>query len=417
MNSFVSRTVRVAGLLLVLAMALGSKSAFAATSADATIFNKATLTYSGGTVEAGISVKIALVEAAPVLSSPGDFGITTGETETVLYTITSGANGLDTYDLSAPSDDDPDGTLNAPVINFLEGATGSTALTGDQITLGGAITAATNTTANQILIPAGSEVNLVDGSYVSVAGLGVFKINGITPGTVASLANGDEVFTVVNLDTTTDLPADPRVTGADFGVGAVGPALLVGEEKQFRVEITAGSFIGGATAGDYNITVTADGGGGAGTDELVVTVGAVVVSFSKQVALVTGATAGVGGTVGTYSSAPSFEVQTDDVLEYRIVAQPAAGQPKIEDAVITDFVPDYTFYVEDSLYLNGVQVGCDSGCPLGSDNGTLPLASGTFQVNSQAGASDDGTGNDGVGKLGTIDAGNQATVTFRVIVE
>lgn len=392
-----------------------SGQAWAAASADATIFNKAKLTYSGGTAEAAVSVTVALVGAEPALTSSGDTSVTSGATTTILYTVTSNSNGLDNYDLGSSSLNTPldgSGSLTAPTVKFLSGSTGTVEIT--DFDLGAAITATNNDAANQVLIPAGSEVNLAVGMYVNVTGFGVYRISGITAGTVADI-NNDEVYSRIDLDTTTDLPADTRITGADFGVSAVGGAIQLGEQAQFRLQVTGGGFTGDTSSGTHDITVSVDPDsdpGDTAEDIVQVQVNAALVFFTKKIAPVTGAALdGTGGTVGTYVTTP-FDVATGDVLSYQIEVGPTAGQPAITDAVITDTAPDYTLYVEDSLTLNGVQVST----VIGGDGGTLPLEAG-LAVNSQGGPSDDASGNDGVGAEGIIDPNNSAVLTFRVIVE
>lgn len=60
--------VRACVGVVLLGLGAFAPSALAATSADATIFNKATLTYAGGTVQASVSVSVALVGTTPTLS-------------------------------------------------------------------------------------------------------------------------------------------------------------------------------------------------------------------------------------------------------------------------------------------------------------------------------------------------------------
>lgn len=404
-----------------LILSLFSWNAPAATSADATIFNQAKLTYSGGTATVGVSVKVALVGATPTLSSPSDDSVTAGDVVAILYTVTSNANGLDNYDLSTTQSSlaNNTGTLQDAGIVFLQGDTGTTQIT--NLDLGAAITANSNLVANQISIPAGAEVNLANERYINIDGIGIYKIdtaanNGIEPGTVASIGNdGVETHTYVNLLTTTDLPGDPLVTGGDFAPGAVAGGTQVGEVRQFRVEVTGGTFTGDSTQGTHSITTIADpdtGSAANAEDEVAIEVTAATVFLTKDIALVTGADgSGNGGTVGAYTTT-SFDVSTGDVLSYRITVGPAAGQPAITGASIDDAAPAFTSYVTDSLFLNGVQVSVVNG----TDGGIFPLDGG-FVVNSKDSGINDGSGNDGTGEAGVIDAGASAQIIFRVIVD
>ncbi len=364
-----------------------------------------------------MSVSVALVGAAPTFSTtPADDTVTSGDDLQLLYAVTSNANGLDNYNLRTASVVDGannTGNLGAPGAKFLQDASGTTVIT--NLDLGAAITAGANDTSNQVFIPAGAEVNLAEGMYVELAG-GVYKIEagGITAGTVPDI-NNDEVFARIDLATTTDLPGDPRVTGADFNAGDIGAGVQLGEQRQFRAVVTGGTLTGDSTRGTHTIDfeATADTGGASATDQVVVTVEAATVFFTKSVAPVTGANPdGTGGAVGTYESSPTFDISPGDVLEYKILVGPTSGQPAISNAEITDQSPNFTAYVADSLKLNGVQVSTVNG----SDGGTLPLET-AFQVNSPNSGIDDGSGNDGTGELGVIDAGASAEVIFRVIVD
>lgn len=406
---------RVFASVLLLTLGAFAPGALAATSADATIFNKATLTYAGGTVQASVSVSVALVGTTPTLSSPADSAVTSGDLVEILYTITSGANGKDTYNLSTTSVDaaTPAGTLTPPGIVFLEGASGSTTIT--SIELEAVVTAASNDTANQLFIPAGAETNnLSTGTILRLPPVpstgftgGTYLVDSITPGTVPDI-NNTEVFTRVNLTPQGGSPA--------IGVGDIPEAIQAGEEATFRVQLTGGDLVGGGDSGTHTVSVIADPVTGSvpnAVDEVVVTVTPVVVFMTKKVAVYDS-----GETVANQAYVTSGIVaSTGEVLIYQIEVGPSSGEPAITAAIVTDQVPEFTTYVADSLTLNDIQVGCASGCPLASDSGTLPLASGTFQVNSKGGPSDDGTGNDGVGQLGIIDANNSATITFRVTVD
>jgi hypothetical protein len=408
-------------LVAALGLMFSSSNAAAATSADATIFNQAKLTYSGGSVTVGVSVKVALVGATPTLSTPADDSVTSGDVVEILYAITSNANGLDNYDLTTTQSNiaNNTGTLQNAGILILAGDTGTTQIT--NLDLGAAITASPNLVANQISIPAGAEANLANDMYINLDGFGVYKIDtaansGIVPGTVASIGNdGVETHTFVELLTTTDLPGDSLVTGSDFAIGAVAGGIQVGEIKQFRVAVTGGAFTGDSTSGTHTVTTSADPDTGAAVsaeDDVDIAVTAAAVSLTKDIALVTGADgAGNGGTVGAYTTT-SFDVSPGDVLSYRITVGPEAGQPAIIDASIDDSVPAFTTYVTDSLRLNGIQVSTVNG----TDGGTFPLDGG-FAVNSPNSGSNDGSGNDGTGEAGVIDSGASAQLIFRVIVD
>jgi uncharacterized repeat protein (TIGR01451 family) len=390
----------VLALLVLLASLSVVPAASAATSADATIFNKATLTYSGGTVTAGVSVSVALVGAAPTLSAPADDSVASGGTVQYTYTITNNSNGRDTFNLTSGSVEATDsGTLGVPGLSFLQGASGSVSIT--NVNLGAAITGAVNAVDNVLLIPAGSESNLSTSSVVIVGG-NPYTVDSITAGTVPDL-NNTEVLTQVTL-----LPgSSPTLTA-----GSVAAGTQFGERVTFRLSVTGGTITGTPTVATHTVTTTATSvadGTKTATNDTVTTVAAVNVFMTKKVALYD---PGQPVTNQTYVTS-GLSAKTGGVLIYQIEVGPSAGQPDITTASITDAVPDFTEYVTDSLTLNGVQVSTIRGS---SDGGTSPLIAG-FAVCSQGDAGDDGTCEDGVGKTGVIRSNNTAVVTFRVTVK
>src|SRR3982750_2753659 len=84
-----------------------AQSALASTAANTTITNSATVNYNDGggvaqtPVTATVSVTVTLVPSAVTLSSPANQTIAQGASATLTYTITSTANGPDTYNLSS----------------------------------------------------------------------------------------------------------------------------------------------------------------------------------------------------------------------------------------------------------------------------------------------------------------------------
>jgi uncharacterized repeat protein (TIGR01451 family) len=87
-------------------------------------------------------------------------------------------------------------------------------------------------------------------------------------------------------------------------------------------------------------------------------------------------------------------------LEYVIIAN-ATGTGDVTGAQITDTVPVFTTYIDDTTTLNGAAVGTP-------DSGVLPLIA-TLSINTPGAAA--GT------LTGAITPGNDAIVTFRVTVQ
>ncbi len=399
--------------LVLAALFFAANSAQAATSADATIFNRATLSYDGGAdVTVGVGVKVGLVGAAPTLNAPGDDSVVSGNVAIFTYTIFSNATGSDTYNLTANS---VDSGVNAPGTIIFKDAG---AVTVTSIVLGASISGGTNTAGNTVLIPAGSEVNLSVGMDVRLPAVGgfaggLYNIDSITAGTVKTV-NVDEVLTVLNLSPLSGSPA--------IAIGDIPAGTPIGEEKTFTMEVPTGTLTAPPTSGTHTVTLTATGvtvppsAPFVTTDEVIVTVTTILVTMTKSVAIVdTGGAActATNGTVGAFVFFPTvLDADSGACVAYRITVAPAAAQPALTTAIVTDAVPEHTIYVTDSLLLNTVQISTISG----TDSGTLPLAAGTFQVNSPNSGANSGTGRDGTGDLGVVDAGATAELIFRAVI-
>lgn len=405
------------GLIAALLVLGGMLSipARADTSAGATIFNQATLTFNGGTEVASVKVGVALKPVAPQITAPSNPGTptTSGGEETLIYTIVAKANGRDTYDLSNPNSvtncTQNCGALSSHGITFLDGTTGNTAIT--DITLEAVITSQPSE-AGKIVIPAGAEANLTAGTIVDIGGF-TYVVGTIEPGTVAA---------VNTPETPTKVPLTPGGTnpGAAIGAGDVLAGVVVGEVKQFRAVIATGILSGGATEGEHDIVVRAtsqtDNTELTDASTVTITVSPVQVTITKQVANVTDASLGPAcGSPPCFGSSNSVSARTGHVLRYRItmsVPDDGDADPNehLTGAVLTDVVPDYTSYVTDTLVHNSDNVAAVNG----TDGGTLPLIGG-FTVNSPGGG--DGSGFNGDGTAGTIVEGGTATVTFDVTVD
>src|ERR1039457_4534030 len=103
-----SRTTISAQLVMIGMLVFASTPAWANLAANTQIINQAQLSYNDGvatkTATASVTVTVGLVAAAPNIV-PGPPQSTSyngaGTTRTDSYTITAGANGPDTYNLSA----------------------------------------------------------------------------------------------------------------------------------------------------------------------------------------------------------------------------------------------------------------------------------------------------------------------------
>jgi uncharacterized repeat protein (TIGR01451 family) len=403
---------------------LGSMPGFqanAATSAGATIFNKATLTYNGGSVSAAITVGVALLPSPPVLSSPPDpaANTTSGATEPITYSITSSANGKDTYNLTSSSVDlctESCGTLGAPAVTFLLGSTGATTIT--SVVLEAVITSGDSNTSGEIIIPAGAETdNLSSGTIVSIGG-STYVVGTITAGTTANV-DAAEVPTRVALSPGGNNP------GTAIGDGSGGTVLIpagtqVGEVVEFRTMIVGGTLSDGATEGTHTVTTIATSGtdnSQSQSDAVRVTVVPVLVTVTKEVANKTDPSLGPSCPAPCFGGSNDVSAKSGQTLIYRITLSVPATEPAdLTGAVLTDAVPEFTTYVADSLTLNGTRastVAPGQGGTSPGDAGVFPLQGG-FSVNSPG---EPGSGFAGSGTQGVIVKGSSAVVTFEVVVD
>lgn len=223
------------GALAFLMTALGAPAiAGASTAANTVITNTATVNYAdaGGNaqtaVQASASVTVSLVPTAVTLSSPGNQTIEQGNSATLSYTITSNANGPDTYDLT-----------NADTRTNVAGG----ALTypgGNSIVLGGS-TLADDADAGETTI-----TTPYDGTNDSV-------VNGLAVGdTVVIGANAYVISAIVeNPGSNTATITIPAITGATVATGAV-----IGERQTFSATQTSGTVTAGSS-GTHSLVTTA----------------------------------------------------------------------------------------------------------------------------------------------------------------
>ncbi len=237
----------IAGLMLV----VFAGQAFADLAATHIIRNSVTVDYddAGGAAQtaatADVDITVNLVEAAPTVafdslaSDPLD-PVGVGETISLVYTVTSNANGLDTYTVGTAQTPNPGGVVTFGTIT----PPSPVSLGATTASLGAAISSfeAADVAAGagtQITVPAddngdGADINgLVIGDTVRVAG-GICIVNDITEPGAGNEANA-----------TATLEVDQCV-----GTGTLNDADQIGEQLIVTVEVT------GDTAGTADVTVT-----------------------------------------------------------------------------------------------------------------------------------------------------------------
>ena len=368
----------LAGLVL----SVTGASALASVGGGATIHNVATMNFDGGQVSAHVNVQVLTVGSTPTIVATSEQAFS-GDTVVVTYSVTNTSNGSDTFDLQVSTNDTG------------VGAPANLAIAPASLTLGASITSQPSA-AGTVFIPAGSETNLAPGDRVRL-NLGgtdyVYTITSVAPGMPAATSGNTttpEVPTGLQLSPVGSAPA---IVAGNIPVGT-----QIGEVGSFTVTLDAGAITVPGAGGSHEIevqgTTAAPGPGGAG--DVVVftdTSGSVAVqsgeaALTKEVRNVT-----LGGAFAT----TGVTARPGDVLEYRITASTVPGED-VTGAVLTDQIPQYSSYVEDSTSLNGTAFGTP-------DSGVFPFAGGGAAISSSGGAA------------GQILDGENAVVLFRVTVE
>jgi uncharacterized repeat protein (TIGR01451 family) len=308
------RPLRAAALILG-AVALTASSALASTAANTVITNTATVNFNdaGGVaqtaVSASASVTVTLVPAAVTLTSPPNQTISQGTSATLTYTITSSANGPDTYNLASTATPTNDSSVTP---TFPGGAS---------VSLGGTTLAAA----------AANGDNAVTVPYDGVAGA---TVNGIGVG--STIVVGGNPYTVTSV--TKNAGANTTTIGISTVIagGGVAAGQIVGERKTFTETVASGNITSGSS-GSQSVSTTATSAtapnpAATQTTATVITVNRPTLTVAKQVSTDGGATFGATGTAppGT-------------VLIYKITAT-NTGSTNATTVVFTDVVPAYLTY-------------------------------------------------------------------------
>lgn len=361
----------------------------ASTSAGATIWNKVTVNYTAAGVTTSNSdvetVTVLTLATAPTVTVDPTSQITLAGSDVVYsYTVTSNANGPDTYAVAINAATSTNNFVNAQ----------SNSLSTTSIDLWGGIVTASG--AGYVELPGGfDQTNLTDGDKITLIVGGTPRYYTVTAAsTVAGSVNattGAEIKGRVYL--TPAGGTDPAITALNVGPGAV----ISEYYDALTNTLTAG-------------TLTAAPADGTHKTNLKFTTTATDLSATPAVVnYIT--TAGSGNETTT--------TVKDQVLTIDKVADPASAKPgetitytitvtnvstnAATGASITDPVPTYTTYVANSTRLNGKTVA--------GDGAASPLVGGL--------AIDDDVPvrTAGNAAAGTIQGGGVATIIYQVTVE
>lgn len=410
---------RLAAIAAVFAAgsALVPTVASANTAANTTIRNTVYVDYADASAVAQpqisdeADVVVQLVAATPSLNAPADQTIAPSSTATYNYTVTSNANGPDTYNLST--------TVGTE--NNLSGSTANTSVA--SVTLGattvavapGAITANTPTA---ITVP--SDTTGSSGAVNDIASGDVVVISGVRCD-VTAINDVGTALTGAITNSTITVDCD---SGISPGIGAV-----IGEQQTFDTTVDPNGWTAPNT-GDVTVTTSAQDAladAAAATDDTLTTVEQllVVTKYVRNVLNAAGNAGGAGSvTVGgnTYYASGVVGVP-GDTLEYLIEVENTSAGNDATDVVISDAVPAFTTLVTTSLDVldnSGTSVGAANDTADDGDQGEV-VSNTVYLYPGDALATlgnDTATGGGNVnGDGGTVGAGNFAYGVFQVTVD
>lgn len=406
-----------AAILLMLAFGVAPPLAHAV-SGNATIFNEATVTYTSGaatlTASDDVTVLVTTLATAPdfgldTTTNPAAQTVDAGADATYDYTLTSNANGTDTYNLSLASVD------NAFVSASTDAGVPAT------MTLWGGIVVDVPAN-NTIDLPGGSiSGDLTAGVSVVVLDIGgtdeTYTVATVTPGNAQTTVPTDEVYDRITL---TPIGASPAVTNINVLAGD-----QIGEQGTFTLTQTAGTPNTPGTDGTHTNTITSittavtvTGGAVTVTNNdgglTVTTVNSPAVTILKESRNVTAA--------GAFAAAGTT-AKPGEVIEYRITVTGDPGA-SITNVFLTDVIPDYTAILTGAYGGNDVQVDFTDVATAGAldysttftvanDGDEAETAAGSLTVTFGIGAGD---ADPGASVGGTLNAADFAEVYFRVTV-
>ena len=347
-----SRTPSRVAAFILGALALTATSAVASTAANTVITNTATVNYNdaGGAAQAAVTasaaVTVTLVPSAATLSSPPAQTIAQGGPgATLTYTITSTANGPDTYNLSSTA---------TPA-----GVSAVTPTLPASIALGGTTLAVA--------------ANVGDGSItVPYDNNGLATVNGI--GNTSVIVIGGNPYTVASV--TKNAAANTATITLTLPIAGAGQAIgtVVGERKTFTETVPSGTVTSGSsgtqTVSTTATSITAPGPATTQTTPTVITVQRPTVTVTKLVSVDGGATFNA-----TASAAPGV------VLIYKITATNGAAT-NATSVAFTDVLPAYlTYQVTTGKFATSAATTYAAATALTEGSGGYAVSGGTVTYN------------------------------------
>jgi hypothetical protein len=414
------QAIKRMGMALVAVATLAPISVFASTAANTVISNTVTVDYANADGSqtyqetASVALTVNLVESAALITTePADIDPTSeGATENLVYTITSTANGDDTYDIT-PSSSDTD--LDAPTFG------------GDAtITLGGTTVAATiNNGDTTITVPYdGSDDDIIN----TLSGGETIVIDPNGAAIVATIAaSGVDTSNGPTNNTATITLTAGLTLGSSIPVGTI-----IGERADATVTITAGNLQGAAVSGTHAVSINVASQTGtnpdvdSGTTNVVVRVPDLTVTkYVRNDTNPNGTGTSITVNGNTYYDS-GVNGDPDDLMEYLIVIDnTTAGSDEATAIVISDPVPQFTTYETGTMALDSDTTsatgsGSFTAIADGDSDGDAgefdSAGNGTVYIYAGNGGDDGAAGvNNGTG--GSLDQGEYSFAIFQVRID
>lgn len=387
-------------MMIMLFAVLSAASAWANIAANTQIINQATLSYNDGagtrTATASVTVTISLVPTAlTIVPGPNQStSYATGATLTDSFTVTSGANGPDIYNITT-------------AVTGQTNTSGATATpTAATVTLGASVTTA-GSTATVIVVPA-------DGNLSGE----VPGVNGIAVGDTVVINGEARIVTAI----TDNATGTSTITLASALSGAPAAGVVVGERQVIQATVTPGTITSPGT--DVTVSVTAtvtsqtsSGATATSTPAILNTFTSGVANLSKYVRNITKPGSGTG-VAYVYNSTNYYPAgvtaEPGNTLEYILVAANTSTSGGVTASIITDALPT-TFVTfkpgvytgsKDVTYVSDTNVVSYYTAASDSDQATYSAPTMTVYVGTGATSS----------AGGTIPASSRVLVLYQVTV-
>ncbi len=329
-------------MIIMLFAVLSAASAWANLAANTQIINQATLSYNDGagtrTASASVTVTISLVPAALTIV-PGanqSTSYSTGATLTDSFTVTSGANGPDIYNITS-------------AVTGSTNTSGATAVpTASTVTLGASVTTA-GSTATVIVVPA-------DGNLSGE----IPGVNGIAVGDTVVI-NGEARIVSAITDNAT---GTSTITLASALSGAPAAGVVVGERQVIQATVTPGTITTPGTDVTVSVTatvtsVTNPNPTATSTPAILNTFTSGVANLSKYVRNITkpGSGTGVAYVYNSINYYPAgVTAEPGNTLEYILVAANTSTSGGVSASVITDALPTTYVTFKPGVYTGSTDV-------------------------------------------------------------